>query len=107
VAGWPSGLSEVQSAPARTCLLSAVPNPFNPATKLSFEMAAAGHVRLKVYDAAGRLVATLVDEHRAAGRHQVTWDGRNAAGRMSSAGVYLYRFEVGGFSETKRIVLIK
>lgn len=95
--GFPTGLVMHQN----------IPNPFNPSTKLSFEMAADGNVRLKVYDAAGRLVATLVDEHRGAGSHEVTWDGRDDAGRMSSAGVYMYRLEAGNFIETKRMVLIK
>ena len=105
----PAEVTGVQGSavPTRTALLNAVPNPFNPSTKLPFEMAAAGHARLKVYDTAGRLVATLVDEHRAAGIHYVIWDGRDDAGRMSSAGVYLYRFEVGEFSEAKRMVLVK
>ena len=93
--------------PARTALLDAVPNPFNPSTKLSFEMATAGNVRLKVYDYAGRLVATLVNEHRDVGSHSVIWDGRDNTGRKSSAGVYLYRMEVGIFTETKRMVLVK
>ena len=83
------------------------PNPFNSSTKLSFELGAAGKVRLKVYDAAGRLVATLVDEHRDAGPHEVFWDGRDTAGRMSSAGVYLYRLEADGEVETKRMLLMK
>ena len=63
--------------------------------------------RLKVYDTAGRLVATLVDEHLADGLHEVVWDGRDAMGRMSSAGVYLYRVKTDGYSETKRMVVIK
>ena len=88
-------------------LLGAVPNPFNPSTKLSFELPVAGHARLKVYDAAGRLVATLVDEHRAAGRQDAIWDGRDASGRMSAAGVYLYRLETEDNVETKRMTLIK
>lgn len=93
--------------PARTALLGAVPNPFNPTTNLSFVLATPGHVRLKVYDAAGRLVATLVDDSREAGRHEVIWDGRGSSGRMSAAGVYLYRLEAGRFSETRRMVLVK
>ena len=105
----PTEVTGVQNGavPARTVLLGAVPNPFNPSTKLSFEMAAAGHARLKVYDTGGRLVATLLDERRNAGRHHVIWDGRDNAGRMSSAGVYLYRLETDGYNETKRMVLIK
>ncbi|MCK9995436.1 MAG: T9SS type A sorting domain-containing protein [Candidatus Krumholzibacteria bacterium] len=83
------------------------PNPFNPSTKLSFELGAAGNVRLNVYDTAGRLVATLVNERRDAGLHEVIWDGRDHAGRISSAGVYLYRIEVDDYVETKRMTLVK
>ena len=54
-----------------------------------------------------RLTTTLIDEHRDAGSHDVTWNGRDAAGWVSAAGVYLYRLETGGYSETKRMVLIK
>ena len=70
-------------------------------------MAAVGHARLKVYDTAGRLVTTLINERRDAGLHEVVWDGRDHAGRISSAGVYLYRLEVGEFVETKRMTLVK
>ena len=108
-AGSPGDLSGVQDrgVPVRTALLGAVPNPFNPSTKLSFEMAAAGNARLNVYDTAGRLVVTLVNERRDAGLNEVIWDGRDHAGRISSAGVYLYRLEVEDYVETKRMTLVK
>ncbi|MBU8870179.1 MAG: T9SS type A sorting domain-containing protein [Gemmatimonadales bacterium] len=107
--GSPTSVSGIQGGdvPTKTALLGAVPNPFNPSAKLSFELATAGHVRLKVFDAAGRLVRTLVDEHHAAGRHDQVWNGQDSAGRMCSAGVYLYRLEAADFIETKRMVLIK
>jgi hypothetical protein len=97
----------VETIPGAGRLLDAVPNPFNPSTTLSFELAEDGVSSLRVYDAAGRVVVTLVDERRDAGRHEAVWDGRDAAGRMCPAGVYLYRLVVGGFSETKRMVLLK
>ncbi len=108
-AGSPSDVTGVQNGtvPTRTALLGAVPNPFNPSTKLSFDIAAAGHVRLKVYDPAGRLITILVDGHREAGSHDVIWYGQDEKGRMSSAGVYLYRLEVGNYFETKRMTLVK
>jgi len=108
-AGSPGSVTGVRDdlIPSRTALLGAVPNPFNPSTKLSFKMAAAGHVRLKVFDTGGRLVTTLVNDRRDAGLHEVIWDGRDQTGRISSAGVYLYRLEVGDFIETKRMTLIK
>lgn len=92
---------------ARTALLDAAPNPFNPSTTLSFDLAQEGHATIRIYDAAGRHVITLVDETVSAGRHEVAWDGRDAAGRISSAGVYLYRLKAGGRVQTKRMTLIK
>jgi hypothetical protein len=96
-----------QDLPISAVLAGAYPNPFNPSTKLVFEMGAPGPVSLRIYDPAGRLVKTLVDEHRDIGRHEVVWNGRDDAGRLSSAGVYLYRFESGEYSETKRMTLVK
>jgi hypothetical protein len=107
--GEPASVTGVSAGgiPVMTALLGAVPNPFNPSTRLSFDMAHAGHVRLAVYDVAGRLVTALVDEHRETGRYDVAWDGRDANGRTSSAGVYLYRLEADGVIETKRMLLVK
>lgn len=93
--------------PAATALGEAVPNPFNPSTTLSFAMATPGHARLRVYDTAGRLVATLVDGLHPAGNHVVVWDGRDAAGRVVASGVYLYRLEAGAFRSTRKMVLMK
>ncbi len=101
-------VSAVDELPATPNLLyAAVPNPFNPATEISFEMAASGHARLSVYDASGRLIRTLLDGQRDAGRHDVTWNGRDETGRSVSAGVYLYRFEAGNSVQTRRMTLIK
>ena len=78
------------------------PNPFNPATEIEFQIPAAGHVRLVVYDSLGKLLAVLVDGQREAGRHRVRWDGGAAA-----SGVYLYRLEAGSFVQTRRMTLLK
>ncbi len=83
------------------------PNPFNPMTKLSFDLAAPAHARLSIYDVGGHLVKTVVDELRPVGRHEVMWDGQNAAGQQVPSGVYLYRLEAGGNVQTKRMMLVK
>jgi len=88
-------------------LREAVPNPSNSPTTLSFEMAVGEHVRMMVYDVAGRLVVTLVDEHCEPGTYPLTWDGRDTSGRMSATGVYMYRLEAGGYGETKKMTLVK
>jgi len=88
-------------------LHDAVPNPFNPSTTLVFELGSSAHVRLEVFDLAGRLVASLVNEARSAGPHRVMWDGTDGKGHSMASGVYLYRLQAGNFVETKRMVLLK
>jgi len=78
------------------------PNPFNPRTRIDYILPQEGMVRLNVYDAAGHLVTHLVDEQEAAGAHIVDWD---ASGQPS--GLYFYRLEFAGHSETGKMVLLK
>lgn len=84
-----------------------VPNPFNPVTQINFSLAAAGPAQLDVYDAQGRLVRNLVKGRLDAGRHSVTWDGRDEAGSSMASGVYFYRLESAEGSRSKRMLLIK
>jgi flagellar hook assembly protein FlgD len=65
-----------------------------------------GKVTLKVYDVAGRLVATLVDGHRGAGEHEVSWDGHSASGRVAS-GMYFARVQNGTESARSSIVMVQ
>jgi enediyne biosynthesis protein E4 len=85
----------------------ATPNPFNPATKIAYEIPNSGHVRLEVLDVTGRLVRSLVNTNLPAGQHEVSWNGKDDAGNRVSSGVYLYRILTGGFSQTRRVVLVK
>jgi flagellar hook assembly protein FlgD len=64
-------------------------------------------VRLLIFDARGRLTATLVNETMAAGVHEASWSGRNDAGAPVASGVYFYKLESGGYTESKRMVLLK
>jgi hypothetical protein len=78
------------------------PNPFNPSTIISFQIPAANHVSLKVYDMLGREVTTLVDEMQTAGSHSVAFN----ASRYAS-GVYFYRLQAGSYTAAKKLVLLK
>jgi len=78
------------------------PNPFNPLTQVAFELPASMTVRLEVFDLLGRRVSTLINETRAAGRHEVSFD----ASRLSS-GMYFYRLSSEAFVLTKQMVLLK
>ena len=89
-------------------LYDAHPNPFNPHTNISFDLPSERAVSLRVYDVAGRLVDSLLDDEVSqAGRNEVVWRGRDLDGRVAPAGVYFYRLEAGNFSETKRMTLVK
>lgn len=96
------------AAAAAARLLPNVPNPFNPATQLRFELDAPAPVTIRVYDTAGRQLRVLGSgETFAAGSHALRWDGRDAAGRALPSGVYLYRLEAGGIAESRRMTLLK
>jgi photosystem II stability/assembly factor-like uncharacterized protein len=88
------------------------PNPFNPTTVVSSQLPVASHVKLAVYDLLGREVAVLVNEWRAAGKHQDVFSaagGSSARGYGSSlaSGVYLYRMSAGDFVQTLRMIVLK
>ncbi len=79
------------------------PNPFNPVTTISYDLPEPASVNLVIYDVAGKLVRTLVAaEAVGAGRHEQVWNGRDDAGQNVAAGVYFYRLDAGGYSETRR-----
>jgi sugar lactone lactonase YvrE len=87
--------------------ISSYPNPFNPRTTIAYSLPEAGQVDIRIYDAAGRFVRTVVDEVEIVGDHTATWDGRNYRGAEVSSGVYFVRFEVGRTVRTTKIVLLK
>jgi subtilisin family serine protease len=88
--------------PSETSLEQNYPNPFNPRTTIVFSLSEESDVTLDVFDAAGRLVATLLDASKGVGRHTVDFD----ASRLSS-GVYFYRLRAGDFVQHKKMVLLK
>ncbi|MFB3132157.1 MAG: T9SS type A sorting domain-containing protein, partial [Rhodothermales bacterium] len=91
-----------EAAPETFVLHPNYPNPFNPTTTISFDIAQAGYVTLKIFDMLGREVATLVEAPMRPGRHETTWE----AGPMA-AGVYLSRLAANGQVSTRRLVLLK
>ncbi|MFQ6673172.1 MAG: T9SS type A sorting domain-containing protein [Fidelibacterota bacterium] len=99
---------DIAEVPRRFILRQNYPNPFNPVTTINFDLPNDGVVSLTVYNLLGQKVATLTNDFRRAGRHTVTWDGRNDLGQAVSTGVYLYRIDAGGdFSATKKMILLK
>ena len=83
------------------------PNPFNPTTTIAFTLANDGVVSLRVYNALGQQVRTLVNRHTTAGHHTVTWNGRDDRGNAVASGVYLYRLVTGDKVMVKRMTLVR
>jgi hypothetical protein len=102
-----SGTPGPPAVPAVTLLEQNVPNPFNPQTVIRFAVARPGWVRLVVYDVGGRPVRVLAEGARQASRYEVMWDGRDDSGRGVASGVYMYVLDAPGYSETKKMVLLK
>jgi len=98
---------EAPFMPATTALMQNFPNPFNPSTTLTFDMALAGHVTIRIYNVAGRLIRTLVDERRDAGRHHVEWNGIDANGSSVPSGIYFYRMRASGYEATRKMILMR
>ena len=100
-------LESVQEVPAEFSLQSNYPNPFNPSTTIKFGLPEDANVRLEVFDAMGRKVATLVDGQLTAGYHEAQWDAITDAGATVASGIYLYRIQTGAFTFSRTMMLLK
>lgn len=98
---------DVPPTPLANALVDVRPNPFNPRTTVTFDLAAAVHAQLAVYDLRGALVRSLVDAELPAGRHTAAWDGCDQTGQSVASGVYVARFAAGSVRDMKRMVLIR
>ena len=97
-----TGVAREGISPSAYALNQNFPNPFNPATVISYNLQVTGLVSVKVYDELGREVASLVNSLQTAGAHSVRW---NAGGFAS--GVYFYEISAGSFHDVKKMVLMK
>ncbi len=100
-----SNIIEVQlsnSLPTNFVLNQNYPNPFNPTTVISYQLSADSQTKLEIFDSIGRLVATLVDEKQSAGTYSYNFNAEELP-----SGTYAYRLTTDGFSETKKMLLIK
>jgi hypothetical protein len=78
------------------------PNPFNPSTQISYSVPEQAHIRLAIYNMLGQRVVMLVNEEKSAGRYEVSFNASNL-----SSGIYLYRMQADGYSESRQMMLLK
>jgi hypothetical protein len=83
------------------------PNPFNPTTTINYSIKEQVYVTLKIYNVAGQLVKTLVNEKKAPGLYTIQWNGENNTGDPVGSGVYFYRMVTKDFSQTRKLILMK
>jgi len=102
-----TGAEPGDEIPSQTALSTAYSNPFNPQTKLEYDVASQQRVLLEIFDIRGARVRTLVDEVLPARRHTAVWDGRDDAGNAVASGIYFLRMVAGDMSDVKKLVLLK
>jgi hypothetical protein len=93
---------ERQTTPSDFVLYQNFPNPFNPTTKIGFRITETGFASIKVYDALGNEIVTLVNEEKSAGKYDVTFDATDFP-----SGIYFYSLTAGNLIETKKMLLLK
>ncbi|MFA6026080.1 MAG: T9SS type A sorting domain-containing protein [Ignavibacteriaceae bacterium] len=93
-----------KEVPTSFSLSQNFPNPFNPSTIISWQLAVGAHVTLKVFDVLGNEVATLVNEEQPVGSYQVEFSSKNTE---ISSGVFFYQLRAGEFVQTKKMILMK
>lgn len=100
-----SGIKE--PAPTAFRLTGAFPNPFNPATNISFELPESGITTLTVYDTLGRKVAELFNANLGAGSHTIRWNGIDGSGNRLASGMYIIRLTSSGMTDHIKVSLLK
>ena len=97
-----SGITETEEIPTKYNIFNNYPNPFNPTTKIKFEIPNKEFVTLIIYNTLGEEIIRLVQQDMFAGSYEVIFDGS-----CNPSGVYFYKFSAGKLSRTKTMVLIK
>ena len=97
-----SGITGNNTSVKKYTLYQNYPNPFNPFTKIKFNLPKNGFVRIQVFDIAGRLINTLINDFKFSGSYEIDFNGSNL-----SSGVYFYKMETIDYSDVKKMLLIK
>ena len=102
-----SGQANVSNIPLPFKLSQNFPNPFNPATVITFNVIKPSHIALKIYNFSGELIKTLCRGYYYTGVYEVNWDGKNNMKESVASGIYLYQLSTSNHKMTKKMLLIK
>ncbi|RMH89546.1 MAG: T9SS C-terminal target domain-containing protein [Calditrichaeota bacterium] len=95
------------SFPARFYLYPNYPNPFNPETRIEFDLPHPARTKLEIFNLLGQRVNVLLDRKLPPGKHTVVWKGKNQAGQRVASGIYFYRLKAENYVKTRKMVLIR
>ncbi|OVE80494.1 hypothetical protein BVY01_00145 [bacterium I07] len=103
-----TGVDEsVKQFPTEYALRQNYPNPFNPHTTIRYQIPEAGHVAIEIFNMMGQRIRTLVEEDKVAGQYSVQWDGKDDTGQAVASGMYLYHIEAEGFTQSRKMLLMR
>lgn len=93
--------------PDRFSLEQNYPNPFNSSTTIEFDLPHRGQVQIDIFNLLGFRIRTVLDQTIDAGRHQISWDGRDNDGKIVPSGLYFYRMKSDQYSSVRKMILLK
>jgi hypothetical protein len=96
-----------ENIPESFAVFSAYPNPFNPATTISYLIPTDGFVDVTIFDMMGREIKNLVSSKQANGYKSIRWDATNNQNQTVTAGVYIYKIEYGDFVANRKMIFLK
>ncbi|KAA3616604.1 MAG: T9SS C-terminal target domain-containing protein [Calditrichaeota bacterium] len=102
-----SGYAETLELPTKFALNQNYPNPFNPETEISFQLPVESEVTIKIYNALGQEVRTLVNQVYSAGVHRALWNARDNHNNKVTSGIYIYQINVGTFQRFKKMMFLQ
>ncbi len=102
-----TGIKELEQSPIKNFLFESSPNPFSNFTIITYQLQAVTKVSLKIYDAVGQKVRTLVDSPQSQGIYSVVWDGKDSSGKEVLTGIYFCQLNMGNFTRMKKLIRIR
>lgn len=93
--------------PSNFALHPNYPNPFNPSTIISYDVALTSDITIDIYDMRGRMIRNLVNKNQSTGHYSIEWHGNDHSGNNVSAGVYIYQLRAGNKTLNQKMILMK